>query len=97
VAFVFPSLSEGFGFPILESLACACPTACANAASLPEVGGEAPVYFDPLSAESIVAALDGVVASSGDHDRWNAARVRSLRRTWSDVACKFVELYGATA
>ena len=97
LAFVFPSLSEGFGFPILEALACACPTACANAASLPEVGGEAPVYFDPLRIESIVAALDEVVASSGDNDRWNAARARTLRRTWSDVACEFAELYSATS
>jgi glycosyltransferase involved in cell wall biosynthesis len=94
-AFVFPSLSEGFGFPVLESLACACPTACANAASLPEVGGDAPVYFDPLDIEAIVAALNEIIASSGDRGRWNAARAQAVQRTWDEVAAEFVDVYNA--
>ena len=46
-ALVFPSLYEGFGLPPLEAMACGCPVACSSAASLPEVCGEAAVYFDP--------------------------------------------------
>lgn len=51
--FVFPSLCEGFGIPVLEAFACGCPVALSNKSSLPEVGGDAAVYFDPDSEEYI--------------------------------------------
>jgi len=53
VALVFPSLFEGFGIPLLEAMAMGCPIACSNSTSLPEVGGDAAVYFDPRSEEEI--------------------------------------------
>jgi glycosyltransferase involved in cell wall biosynthesis len=55
-ALVFPSLYEGFGLPPLEAMACGCPVACSSAGSLPEVCGDAAVYFDPTSVDGIVAA-----------------------------------------
>lgn len=51
--FVFPSLYEGFGIPVLESLACGTPVICSNTSSLPEVGGNVVDYFDPLNIEDI--------------------------------------------
>lgn len=48
IALVYPSLYEGFGLPVLEAMACACPVVCTDAASLPEVGGDAPLYL-PLA------------------------------------------------
>ncbi|HYE67046.1 MAG TPA: glycosyltransferase family 1 protein, partial [Anaerovoracaceae bacterium] len=52
-AFVFPSYYEGFGIPPLEAMACGCPVICSNAASLPEVCGDAAVYFEPRDVEGI--------------------------------------------
>lgn len=56
-ALVFPSLYEGFGFPILEAMALGCPVACSHASSLPEVAGDAALFFDPLSPDAIAEAI----------------------------------------
>lgn len=83
-ALVFPSLYEGFGQPPLEAMACGCPVACSDVASLPEVVGTAARLFDPSSTEEIVAAVEDVLA---DPDPW---RVRGFGRaadfTWEKTA-----------
>ena len=83
-ALVFPSLYEGFGQPPLEAMACRCPVACSNAASLPEVCGDAARLFDPRSVEEMVAAVEDVLL---DPDPW---RERGLQRaagfTWEATA-----------
>ena len=83
-ALVFPSLYEGFGQPPLEAMACGCPVACSNAASLPEVVGDAARLFDPASTEEIVDAVDDVLANT---DTW---RRRGLERatafSWDEAA-----------
>jgi glycosyltransferase involved in cell wall biosynthesis len=61
-AVVFPSLHETFGLPPLEAMACGCPVASSNAGSLPEVCGDAAVYFDPDSTDEIVTAILDVLA-----------------------------------
>ncbi|MDR1884802.1 MAG: glycosyltransferase family 4 protein [Synergistaceae bacterium] len=55
--FVYPSLYEGFGLPLLEAMSCSCPVAASNTSSFPEVAGDAAVTFDPGSAESIRDSL----------------------------------------
>jgi glycosyltransferase involved in cell wall biosynthesis len=60
-AFVFPSINEGFGIPVLEAFSGNCPAILSNRSSLPEVGGNAAVYFDPENNESIAAAVEEVV------------------------------------
>ena len=60
-ALVLPSLYEGFGLPVLEAMACGTPVVCSNAASIPEIGGDAALYFDPVSMEAVVAAITRVL------------------------------------
>ena len=54
---VFPSRYEGFGSPLMEAMALECPIACSRAAALPEVAGDAALYFDPASTGDIAAAM----------------------------------------
>jgi glycosyltransferase involved in cell wall biosynthesis len=61
VALVFPSLYEGFGLPPLEAMACGCPVAVSQVGALPEVCGDAAVYFDPTSAEGIAQGIAEVL------------------------------------
>jgi glycosyltransferase involved in cell wall biosynthesis len=77
--FVFPSLYEGFGMPPLEAMACGCPVAASNAASIPEVCGDAVRYFDPLDSD----ALAGLIAELLDDE---AARSELVRRGFRRVS-----------
>ncbi len=92
-ALVFPSLTEGFGFPVLEAFACGCPVACARAGSLPEVGGSHPVYFEPSEPDDVRRALDEILSVRSDSERWGAAREAARERTWDDVAAEYVDFY----
>lgn len=69
-AFVYPSLYEGFGLPLLEAMAHRCPVISSNTSSMPEVAGSAAVYFDPGNIDSQVDAIRNVV--------FNAERRRYL-------------------
>ncbi len=61
LALVFPSLYEGFGFPVLEAMRCGAPVLCSNTSSLPELAGDAAVLVDPLSVQSIADGIARLV------------------------------------
>jgi glycosyltransferase involved in cell wall biosynthesis len=61
-AFVFPSLYEGFGIPVLEAFSSGCPALLSDTSSLPEVGGDAAVYFDPADRDSLTDAIDRILS-----------------------------------
>lgn len=85
--FVFASVNEGFGIPILEAMRRGVPVACSRASALPEVAGEAARYFDPYDVEEIAAALTELLS-----DRELAAelivrgRAREASFTWEATA-----------
>ncbi len=64
--FVFPSLYEGFGIPVLEAFSCGCPSAISNSSSLPEVGGDAVFYFDAEDAQSMLQAVTTLVENDDE-------------------------------
>jgi glycosyltransferase involved in cell wall biosynthesis len=65
LCFVLPSLYEGFGLPVLEAMKFGCPTVISNVSSLPEVGGDASIYFDPQSVDDIAEKLTLVINDEG--------------------------------
>jgi glycosyltransferase involved in cell wall biosynthesis len=78
-AFVFPSLYEGFGLPPLEAMACGTPVICSQAASLPEVVGDAAVLFNPHDAEELGRAMEHLLTNDilkADLSRRGLARAR---------------------
>jgi glycosyltransferase involved in cell wall biosynthesis len=89
-AVVYPSLYEGFGMPCLEAMACGAPVAASNVASLPEVCGNAAVYLDPTSVESIADAIRRVIDDPPPGGIEQAAKF-----TWDACARAHDEVYRA--
>jgi len=92
--FVFPSLYEGFGLPLLESMACGTPVACSDRSSLPEVGGGCAVLFDPDDPTAIASAIRKLLEES-DADRAvriRAGRMRSNQYSWQRTANRTLEV-----
>lgn len=86
-AAAMPSFSEGFGLPAIESMACGAPVLSSTLGSLPEVVGDAGVYFDPHSAREIAEAITRLLSDPALHERLaHIGLERSAQFTWERVA-----------
>jgi len=98
VALVFPSLFEGFGIPLLEAMAMGCPIACSNTTSLPEVGGDAAVYFNPRNEEEIGKTMLRLLADGSLRNALSSAGVERVRKFSADrMAHGTVQAYAAVS
>jgi glycosyltransferase involved in cell wall biosynthesis len=92
--FVFPSLSEGFGMPVLEALACGVPVITSNVDALPEVTGDAALHVNPYSIDDIGSAMQRVFT---DHQLRESLRARGFDRakgfTWRGTAEQTLAAY----
>lgn len=93
-ALIYPSIYEGFGLPILEAMACRCPVVCSNAASMPEVAGDAAILIDPFDADDLARAIDLIVHDPlVRHDLIEKGQQHAARFTWQKTAQKTVDVF----
>ena len=94
ILFAYPSLYEGFGIPMLEAFSSGCPVIASNVTSIPEVGGDAALYFDPLNEDEIAQAILQVLSNPRLR---NKLKIKGFERakqfSWVDTAQKTLTVY----
>jgi glycosyltransferase involved in cell wall biosynthesis len=90
--FVYPSLYEGFGLPIAEAMACGTPVVTSNASSLPEVAGDAALYFDPRDVNAMVDAMRRALSDEVlRNDLRSKGFAQAKRFSWDKAANELLE------
>ncbi|MGA2399443.1 MAG: glycosyltransferase family 1 protein [Steroidobacteraceae bacterium] len=92
-ALAFPSRYEGFGFPVIEAMACGCPVVALNISSIPEVAGDAAILLDADAPELLVAALEDIRSVGAREALVRRGMAQAARFSWADAAAKYFALY----
>jgi glycosyltransferase involved in cell wall biosynthesis len=93
IAFIFPSLFEGFGMPLLEAFAAHCPVLCARSTALPEVGADACLYFTPTDFKELVKSMEQIIHDNVLRDKLIIAGSRRLNDfSWEKTAQKTLSI-----
>jgi glycosyltransferase involved in cell wall biosynthesis len=93
LAFVFSSLYEGFGIPLLEAMACGCPIVASRIPTTLEVAGDVPIYFNPTEIESLLSALDTVYQGDNTDQNILAGIEHAKGYSWDKTAQETYSIY----
>jgi glycosyltransferase involved in cell wall biosynthesis len=94
LAFVYPSLYEGFGIPVVEAFKFGCPVICSNTSSFPEIAEDAAEYFDPKDIDSITEAIENVIQNPKRRTELiNKGRAQAQKYSAERTALETLELY----
>lgn len=98
LVFIFPSLYEGFGIPVLEAMQCHCPVLLSNNSSLPEVGGTAAAYFDPFTEGDLGASLEKLIMDEPSRKQMLINGIdQAAKFNWDTTAAQHLEVYKSLA
>ncbi len=92
--FLYPSLRESFGIPILEGMACGVPVITSNTSSMPEIAGDAAVIVDPTKTQEIVDAIN-LILNDNDFcvELCKKGTLQAAKFSWKNMAINYLELY----
>ena len=94
--FVYPSLYEGFGLPLLEAMRCGCPVVCSKTSSMPEIAGDAALYFDPISEDEMRTVIEDTVQSQNTLTTLQASGYKREKLfSWERCVEQTAELYSS--
>jgi glycosyltransferase involved in cell wall biosynthesis len=92
-AFVYPSYGEGFGIPLLESMACGCPVIASDIPSSREVAGDVPLYFQPGRPAELPALFDRILSEGPDSERIGSGLEWVEQYSWDKTAAETLRVY----
>lgn len=94
--FIYPSIYEGFGIPVLEALSCGIPTITSNVSSLPEVAGDSALLINPLKIEDIFESMKKLLIDTPLYERLKTKSIEQAKKfSWENTALETIKAYNS--